>query len=496
MLYNLVEKIVTTLKENNATDIVVTTHTKGYSIEIKEPSKFIRLRLYDEKKVIITIFLNGYDNSSFTYFVDIQNDPTNNYPYHKALYTIHSNIAPFENISLILRTSYIFNNNIEDDDMKGLIKEIKTAVHRAREIEKYSSFENIIKNSDNKESNQEENNTDEKPKEMEPESKYYDINTARERIIKAKDFLESKMVGQDEYIKHVCYILMQILTGKDVETSFFIGKSGSGKTYAWELLCRHNESPLKDILGYELIDASVLTAEGYKGCNLSQTLTNFDQKKNMKKFFVFIVDEFDKLLIKKDPRDWNMELQQNFLQILSHGELRIENGSINSNYDKEISFEDVPVVLLGAFQNYDFQTKMPEKRTIGFLETDECRDLNNDSNESISEELLKMGAMPELVGRITHFHLLNILGEDVLRDKLKKDMYEMAAKIKEDYNVTLEINSDIPKLIKIERDFGARSIKNCLNKIFDASLMYDVSVEGKDSVISLDEDNKIIHWEI
>ena len=331
---------------------------------------------------------------------------------------------------------------------------------------------------------------------MEPESKYYDINTARERIIKAKDFLESKMVGQDEYIKHVCYILMQILTGKDVETSFFIGKSGSGKTYAWELLCRHNERPLKDILGYELIDASVLTAEGYKGCNLSQTLTYFDQKKNMKKFFVFIVDEFDKLLIKKDPRDWNMELQQNFLQILSHGELRIENGSINSNYDKEISFEDVPVVLLGAFQNYDFQTKMPEKRTIGFLETDECRDLNNDSNESISEELLKMGAMPELVGRITHFHLLNVLGEDVLRDKLKKDMYEMAAKIKEDYNVTLEINSDIPKLIKIERDFGARSIKNCLNKIFDASLMYDVSVEGKDSVISLDEDNKIIHWEI
>ena len=495
MLCNLVNKIVTTLKENNATDILVTNNTKGYSIEIKEPSKFIRLRLYDEKKVIITIFINGYDNSNFTYFVDIQKDPTNNYPYHKALYTLHYNISPFENVSTILRTAYTFSDN-EVDDMKGIMDEIKTAVYYAREIEKYGFAKNIIKDSDNKESNQEENNTDEKPKETENESEYYDINTARETVIKAKDFLESKMVGQDEYIKNVCYLLMQILTGKDVETSFFIGKSGSGKTYAWKLLCRHNESPLKDILGYELIDASVLTAEGYKGCNLSQTLTNFDQKKNMKKFFVFIVDEFDKLLIKKDPSDWDMELQQSFLQILSHGKLRIEDGSINSNYDKEISFEDVPVVLLGAFQNYDFQTKMPEKRTIGFLETDECRDLNNDSNESISEELLKMGAMPELVGRITHFHLLNVLGEDVLRDKLKKDMYEMATKIKEDYNVTLEINSDIPKLIKIERDFGARSIKNCLNKIFDASLMYDVSVEGKDSIISLDEDNKIIHWEI
>ena len=131
MLCNLVNKIVTTLKENNATDILVTNNTKGYSIEIKEPSKFIRLRLYDEKKVIITIFINGYDNSNFTYFVDIQKDPTNNYPYHKALYTLHYNISPFENVSTILRTAYTFSDN-EVDDMKGIMDEIKTAVYYAR----------------------------------------------------------------------------------------------------------------------------------------------------------------------------------------------------------------------------------------------------------------------------------------------------------------------------------------------------------------------------
>ena len=493
MLDNLVEKIVTSLKENNATDIVVTNRTNGYSIDVEDPSKFIRLELYDEKKVIITVFLNGYENSSFTYFVDIQNDPTNNYPYHKALYTIHSNIAPFENVSTILRTTYTFSDN-EVDDMKGMMDEIETAVYHARDIEQCGLVKKIIKDSSNKESNK-DTNVEEKPKETENESKYYDINTARETIIKAKDFLESKMVGQDEYIKHVCYILMQILTGKDVATSFFIGKSGSGKTYAWELLCKHDESPVKDILGYELIDASMVTAEAYRGCNLSQVLVDIKDEQKKKDFFVLVIDEFDKVLVHREHTEYELNLQRNYLQILAHGKVELNKEFTTGNSKQTVDFSDIPIVLLGAFQNYDFQIKMPKKRTIGFLETDECDESEEKNNQSIGEEILKMGAMPELVGRISDFHLLNVLDEDVLRNKLKQDIKDTVEKIKNDYNVTLEINSDIANVINIEESFGARSIKTCLNKIFDASIMYDISVEGKDLIITLDEDNNIVHRE-
>lgn len=495
MLYNLVEEIVQFFRDEGIDDITVNGHSRGYSIHMKDKTKLIRLRMRDEKKVIITIFLNGYDNSVFTYFVDIQNDPTNNYPYHKPLYIINSDISPFKNNSVILTTAYTFNLNKEYDDLKCLKDEIHEAVHYARKIEN-SGLDNNKNISKHKESEQKKNNVEEKPEETETESKYYDINTARERIIKAKDFLESKMVGQDEYIKHVCYILMQILTGEKVDNTFFIGKSGSGKTYAWELLCKDNESPIKDILGYELIDASTITAEGYIGCNLSQALTNLEDKISEKKYFILIIDEFDKVLIDTSHRNYDRELQQGYLQILAHGEVRL-NKEYKKSFSKEtIDFTNIPLVLLGAFQNYDFYHKTPNRKTIGFLESDESNDLKGNNNQSISEEILNMGGMPELVGRITNFHLLNVLDESILRDKLKGDIVDTAREITQKYNVGVEINNDVADLINIEEDFGARSIKTCLNKIFNASVMYDVSVEGSDVMISLDENNNIIHSKI
>lgn len=442
----------------------------------------VHLRVNKNNTVIYSVYLISDNKTKMKYYEDRQEDVGDEIVQYYTIPEKWFEEINYSKVSMLYRSAKYYDKSLGLDFVDDIYDEVELCISKARELEN-ARISRASKSADDST----------RVKKQCEEEKTDTVELSREKVKKAKVFLESKMVGQDEYIKQVCCILMQMFTGEKVDTSLFIGKSGSGKTYAWELLCMDYESPLKDWLGYKIIDASMITPESYKGANITQVLSEVEEVKKQSKYFILIIDEFDKVLM-KNPDDDNHKLQQNFLQILAHSRVQLDTRFGDSA--EYVDFSDIPVVLLGAFQNYDFNYEEPTTKEIGFVKDSECEYDNNLTEQNIEDKLLAMGAMPELIGRISNYVILNELDCDVLKRKLKEITDEKAKNVEKQYNVKLEINDNIMNALTINENFGARSMNMCLNKIFNASLMYDVSVEGANCRVFLDENNNIIHQKI
>ena len=456
----------------------------SYSYELDEDTDDLKRVKYDyggigvvldfvemEDDVIVNVYIENIQEPPFKCFVDLCHDEE-----YEPDYT-HRDESPFSNTSVLLRAKYELIECAMAEDVQIFFGKVKDCIKRAAKI--HDTYVEAYR----KKQEAEKRRIAQEHKET--------VDYARMMVRKARKFLESKMVGQDEYIKRVCYILMQIFTGEKVETSFFIGKSGSGKTYAWELLCKDEKSPLKDVLGYKIIDASTITAEGYKGCNITQAITDVEETREQYKFFVLIIDEFDKVLLEKSTSEYEMQLQQSYLQILSHSKVTLEKDKFSEV--KTVDFSKIPVILLGAFQNHEFGVTVPSKKTIGFGNQEKVTCSEEKLQFDIGEELVIMGAMPELVGRVSSFFILNELDDYTLKNKLKKDIVEKAKSLEKKHGVRLDIDDDVFDAITISSEFGARSLQSAINKIFDASLMYDIAVDRDSFRIFCDENNNIAY---
>ena len=425
-----------------------------------------------EDIVVVNIYVQNDKEPLFRCFVDMCSDEKKCEPYY-----LYRDESPFPNTSVFLRFKGELSEDVSPREVDLFFQKIEKHIIQAGEI-----HDTYVKDYEKKQAGRQRRLN---------RTQMSKIDHARTMVRKARAFLESKMVGQDEYIKRVCYILMQIFTGEKVDTSFFIGKSGSGKTYAWELLCMDEKSPLKDVLGYKIIDATTITAEAYKGCNITQAISDIETARKKYEFFILIIDEFDKVVLEKSTSDYERQLQQSYLQILSHNKVTIEK---NKNNEIEVvDFSNMPVILLGAFQNHEFGVKKSSKKTIGFAIQEDITCSEDNLQIDIGEELLGMGAMPELVGRVSCFFILNELGDDILKDKLKKDIIEKAKSLEKKHGVRLDIDDNVFDDITISSEFGARSLQSAINKIFDASLMYDIAVNRDSFRIFCDENNNIAY---
>lgn len=170
------------------------------------------------------------------------------------------------------------------------------------------------------------------------------------------------------------------------------GPTGYGKTFSIKKLAEALELP------YIRIDCSSVTAEGWKGTNLSTKIAEYVAKSPWGAGIVHL-DEFDKMgndtADNNDTvRDSKAAIQQNMLDLLD-GEYSHSEENNKSSLD---AVNNALVILTGSFQSAR-NIDVNKKKSIGFIEqSDDTESL--EKRKSWKEYLTESGFMHEFASRI------------------------------------------------------------------------------------------------
>ncbi|MFW6366037.1 MAG: ATP-dependent Clp protease ATP-binding subunit ClpX [Spirochaetota bacterium] len=331
-----------------------------------------------------------------------------------------------------------------------------------------------------------------------------------------KSYLDQYVIGQDSAKKvlavsvynHYKRILSNSSIKKDdveIEKSniLLIGQTGTGKTLLAQTLARILKVP------FAIADATSLTEAGYVGEDVENILLrlirNADGDVSKAETGIIYIDEIDKITRKSENRSITRDVsgegvQQALLKLIEGTIANVppQGGRKHPHQDYiSINTKNILFICGGAFIGLEkiVQNRVSTK-VIGF-----------DSEESIaaaekkkkylnlieSDDLVKFGIIPELVGRLPIFTVLEELDKEALRRILtepKNALIKQYKKIFEMEDVKLEFEADAIEAIAetaISRETGARGLRSVLEMIM-VDLMYDIPAQDNVEKIAVTRD--------
>lgn len=320
-----------------------------------------------------------------------------------------------------------------------------------------------------------------------------------------KAYLDQHIVGQDDAKKvlsvavynHYKRLKHNINSDKeDVEIQksniLLVGPTGSGKTLLAQTLAKLLDVP------FAVADATTLTEAGYVGDDVENILlrlyqnADFDAKKAEKG--IIYIDEIDKIARKSEntsiTRDVSGEgVQQALLKLIEGTISNVPPQGGRKHPQQEVIQIDTKNILFivgGAFVDLDkiIEHRVKDGNSIGFGNVAQTQAEKEQASSKLlkklqPEDLLKFGLIPEFIGRVPVFAVLDALDEETLKMILtepKNAVLKQYKKLLEMDDVELDFEPEAVDLIAkkaIKRKTGARALRSIVEELM-LDIMYDI----------------------